>query len=74
MRNIYASAFAAAALIAGATLATPAAWAQRAVPTARVSVSKQTLKTPKTTVKPQQTARASRPAPQSLRYLISDSP
>lgn len=75
MRNIYAGSFAAAALVTGATLAAPLARAQHTAPATAVSVSKQPLKTAKTPLKPQQQmAKANRPAPQSMRYLISESP
>ena len=74
MRKIHASSFALAALIAGAALVTPAAWAQHGVRPAGVSAGKPGQKLSKPDSRPQPVAKASKPDSQTLRYLISDAP
>jgi hypothetical protein len=74
MRQIHASSFALAALIVGAALATPAAWAQHGMRSAGVSAGKPGQKMSKPDTRPQPIAKASKHDSQSLRYLMSDAP
>lgn len=74
MRQIHASSFALAALIAGAALATPAAWAEHGMRPAGVSAGRPGQKMANPDSRPQPIAKAPKRESQTLRYLISDAP
>ncbi|NIE64747.1 hypothetical protein [Burkholderia sp. Ax-1719] len=70
----FVSTLATVALCACATSISSAAWAQGNAVAPGVSASKQVQKISRNDHKPQQIGKVARPAPQSLRYLVSDAP
>ncbi|POR52139.1 hypothetical protein B0G62_105107 [Paraburkholderia eburnea] len=70
----FVSALATLALCACVTSISASVWAQNNAAVPGASASKQVQKIARTDRKPQQIARMARPAPQSLRYLVSDAP
>ncbi|WP_156965865.1 hypothetical protein [Paraburkholderia bannensis] len=68
------STLATVALCACATSISASAWAQGNAATPGAGAAKQVQKISRTDRKPQQIAKIGRPAPQSLRYLVSDAP
>jgi hypothetical protein len=74
MRQTHVSSFAIAALTTGVALATPAVWAQRPGQTTGVSTARPVQKISKTDNRMQTISKAPKHDPQSLRYLISDTP
>ncbi|WP_321953715.1 hypothetical protein [Paraburkholderia bannensis] len=68
------STLATVALCACATSISASAWAQGNAATPGAGTGKQVQKISRTDRKPQQIAKIGRPAPQSLRYLVSDAP
>ncbi|HEV3430775.1 MAG TPA: hypothetical protein VG320_23075 [Paraburkholderia sp.] len=62
------------ALCACATSISTAAWAQGNAAIPGANTGKPVQKITRTDRKPQQIAKVARPAPQSLRYLVSDAP
>ncbi|WP_310631157.1 hypothetical protein [Paraburkholderia sp.] len=71
----FASTFVAISLCACASAASTTVWAQRDTPTPGMHSGKQVQKiAPKTDRKSQHVAKATRAEPQSLRYLLAESP
>ncbi len=70
----FVSTLASVALCACATSISDAAWAQGHTVATGMSTSKQVQKISRNDRKPQQIAKVARPAPQSLRYLVSEAP
>ncbi|MBB3258579.1 hypothetical protein F4827_003447 [Paraburkholderia bannensis] len=70
----FVSTLASVALCACATSISNAAWAQGHTVANGMSASKPMPKISRNDHKPQQIAKVARPAPQSLRYLVSEAP
>jgi hypothetical protein len=70
----FVSTIATIALCAFATSVSTSAWAQGNAVAPGAGASRQAQKISRTDHKPPQIARVARPAPQSLRYLVSDAP